>query len=181
MIYRSGVQPKIKLGVIANEFFDLSMGRMGGFGWATRQLARCFKNDASLGVDLIFLAGELPAEHNRPETTVHGTRLILRDNISLSYLRRIWAVKFDLLLMIDYRPNYQLFCRAMPRTPIITWVRDPRSPEDIRKIHSVRIPGSENVHPQGLGSFDCTSLATTFKFSRWLRRPDMDIKIFEKT
>ena len=27
----------LKLGVVANEFFDASVGRLGGFGWATSQ------------------------------------------------------------------------------------------------------------------------------------------------
>ena len=49
----------MKLGVIADEFFDRAMGRMGGFGWAARQLSRIFNDDPSQGVDVVFLSGEL--------------------------------------------------------------------------------------------------------------------------
>ena len=67
---------RIKLGVIANEFFELSISRMGGFGWAASQVAKCFNSDPDLGVDLVFLSGELTSEAIGSDTLVHETRLI---------------------------------------------------------------------------------------------------------
>ena len=68
---------RIKVGVIADEFFDREMGRMGGFGWAARQLSCIFNGDPSLGVDVVFLSGELRSSATRKEMRVHGTRVIL--------------------------------------------------------------------------------------------------------
>ena len=40
---------RIKVAVIANEFFELYQGRMGGFGWATRQVTNYFNSNSNLG------------------------------------------------------------------------------------------------------------------------------------
>ena len=53
---------KIKLGLVTDEFFDAQLGRLGGFGWAARQLGRIFNEDPSLGVELVYVAGEHLAE-----------------------------------------------------------------------------------------------------------------------
>ena len=161
---------RIKLGVVANEFFELSIGRMGGFGWATRQVANCFNTDPDLGVDVVFLAGDLRPDSDQPETLIHGSRLISRQQNRFEYARRIWSEGFDLILAIDYRANYRPLFRLLPRTPILVWVRDPRPPEDIVKINTTRIPGQENVRPKGIDPIDCTSLAQVVKNSKWLRR-----------
>ena len=160
----------VKLGIVANEFFELSIGRMGGFGWATRQVAKCFNTDPDLGVEVVFLSRELLAAQGQPEIQVHDTRLIQLQQNRFEYCRRIWAEGFDLLLGIDYRPSYRFLFRLLPRTPIITWVRDPRPPEDVVKIRTTRIPGQENIQPKGLNPIDCTSLAGVVKASKLLRR-----------
>ena len=161
---------KLKLGVIANEFFDLSVGRMGGFGWATRQIAKCF-SDPELGVEVVFLSGELTADNFSPQTTIHGTKFIPRRSNSWANMLSLWKEKIDLLLAIDYRLDYRYIFKLLPTTPIIVWVQDPRLPEDIAKIQTIRIPGQEDRIPQGLGAIDCTSLAQVVKQSQWLNRP----------
>lgn len=161
---------RLKLGVIANEFFDVSLSRMGGFGWATRQVANCFNSDPNLGVDVVFISGELYAKPGQPNSIVHQTPLILRQPNKWTYARRIWDEKIDLILSIDYRPNYRSLFWLLPRTPIILWVRDPRPPEDVEKINTTRIPGQENIVPLGLKCFDCTSFAGVVQKSRWIGR-----------
>ncbi len=42
---------RIKVGIVANEFFDRRLGRMGGFGWAAAQVASCFRDEPDVGVD----------------------------------------------------------------------------------------------------------------------------------
>ena len=162
---------RIKLGVVSNEFFELSLGRMGGFGWATRQVANCFNKNHNLNVNLVLLSGNIYGEQDHSDPVIHDTRLILRRRNKLSYCKRIWREKIDILLSIDYRPRYRDIFRLLPRTPIIVWVRDPRSPEDVTKIGAVRIPGAEDIQPQGLKSPDCTSLAGVVRASKWWGRP----------
>jgi glycosyltransferase involved in cell wall biosynthesis len=162
---------RIKLGLVANEFFDLSLGRMGGFGWATRQLARYCSSHPDLGIDLVFFTGELCGSVEQREIIVHHTRLILKQPSALTNLRLTRSERVDALLLIDYRPNYGRVCWALPLTPMIVWVRDPRPPEDIAKVSSLRIPGTNGVIPKGIVPLDCRSLGTITRASRLLGRP----------
>jgi glycosyltransferase involved in cell wall biosynthesis len=163
---------RIKLGIIADEFFDLELGRRGGFGWAARQVALLFNREPELNVEVVFLSRTVRTNNGAPsEVRVHDTRLLTRTEGRLADVRRLRAERFDLLLMIDYRPSYRFFAAALPRTPIIIWVRDPRTPEDVRKLDTLRIPGAAGVRPQGIEAPDCTSLGRIVGGSRVLGRP----------
>jgi glycosyltransferase involved in cell wall biosynthesis len=162
---------RMQIGVIADEFFDRKIGRMGGFGWAARQLTRIFTADPSQGVDLVFLSGELRSSETVKEARVHDTRVILRQPGRLANWITARRERFDLLLTIDYNLGYTVYLRSLPRTPAIIWVRDPRSPDDARRINTVRIPGQPDETPQGLYSFDSRSIARIHSESHWLGRP----------
>jgi hypothetical protein len=47
----------MRVGLVANEFFDASLGgslgRMGGFGWAARQVVRYFQRAPEHGVEVV--------------------------------------------------------------------------------------------------------------------------------
>ena len=60
---------RLKLGVVANEFFDLSYSRMGGFGWATRQVSHCFGGDPGLGVDVVLIDAQRGRGERRPRAS----------------------------------------------------------------------------------------------------------------
>ncbi|HEX5702605.1 MAG TPA: glycosyltransferase [Pyrinomonadaceae bacterium] len=162
---------RIKIGIVANEFFAEGVGGIGGFGWAARQVANFFHQHPEHGIDAVFLNRTLPLNEGAVESWVHDTRLISRGVTWRSDLRRLRAERFDLLLMIDYRPSYRFFAGALPRTPIIVWVRDPRPPADVRKINTLRIPGAGPARPQGIDEINCTSLGVIVRASRLLARP----------
>ncbi|HEY1336200.1 MAG TPA: glycosyltransferase family 4 protein [Bryobacteraceae bacterium] len=160
----------IRLGVIADEFFDHSLGRMGGFGWAARQVAQAFA-DPALGVEVVYLAGELRAEPGRDEARAHGCRVLLRRSTRLANLRMVRRERFDVLLTIDYNLSHSVYLRSLPRTPAIVWVRDPRTPDDVRKVYSLKIPGAGGETPQGLECIDCRSAAQIAREAAWFGRP----------
>ena len=172
-----GVMPnaddRLHLGIVANEFFEPTIGRMGGFGWAARQVARFFRTHPTLGVDVSFISRELRAGPSSADLTVHGSRLIPMSEKLLSYARMLRRERFDLLLTIDYRPSYQRLLLLLPFTPVIVWVRDPRTPEDAARVAGIRIPGQPDVQPRGLRSPCCTSLSSLATLSAWLHRPLM--------
>lgn len=161
---------RIKLGIVANEFYDLKLGRMGGFGWAARQVAKLFNEHPEHGVEVAFLNRTLQLGGDIANVQVHQTPLITLPEGHLASIRQLRAEKFDLLLMIDYRPSYRFFAGALPRTPIIVWVRDPRPPEDVQKINTLCIPGAESTWPQGIEEVDCTSLSKIIRASRLFGR-----------
>lgn len=164
------MKARIRLGVITDEFFDLNLGRMGGFGWAARQLARHFAEDPSLGVEVVYLASEIRATKERREASTHGSRAILRRPTRLANMLAARRERFDLLLTIDYNLAHSVWIRSMPRTPCIVWVRDPRTAADAEKIRTLRIPGSPDETPQGLYCHDGHSLARIAREAKWFGR-----------
>jgi glycosyltransferase involved in cell wall biosynthesis len=162
---------RIKVGIVANEFFGREVGGFGGFGWAARQVARLFNGHPEHGFEAVFLNRTLTPAVGEVRARVHDTPLVTRSGGRLSGVRDVKTERLDLLLMIDYRPSYRFFAGALPRTPIIVWVRDPRPPEDVRKVDTLRIPGSEDERPRGIGEIDCTSLGKIVRASRLLARP----------
>jgi glycosyltransferase involved in cell wall biosynthesis len=158
---------RLKLGILANELFSEDVGRMGGFGWAVQRVSCCFSEDPSLGVDVVILMGE---QSRAAPSALHGSRVLWltdkhRDPRSLR------CEQFDLLLCIDYYPNYRNVFYALPRVPVILWARDPWDAGDRNRIASCRIPGKENLEPPGLGGHDYWSLQSVLRSSRLVRRP----------
>src|SRR5262249_42622093 len=98
---------------------------MGGFGWAAREVARTFE-DPTLGVDVVYFTGQVRGRPGQKEMVVHGRRLILKQPTLSEDARLVSAERVDLLLVIDYRPTYFNVCQALPETPIVFWMRDPR-------------------------------------------------------
>jgi glycosyltransferase involved in cell wall biosynthesis len=162
---------RIKVGIVANEFFGREVGGFGGFGWAARQVARLFNGHPEHGFEAVFLNRTLPREAGGRLAHAQDTPLITRDRGRLLDIASVRAVRPDLLLLIDYRPAFRFFAGALAWTPIIVWVRDPRTPQDVRKVDTLRIPGEESAHPQGIGGIDCTSLGKIVRASRLLARP----------
>ena len=144
---------------------------MGGFGWAAWKVSKLFHEHPEYRVHTTYLSQTVPSDGNG--IVVHGTRLFNREGSRLTSIRRLRALKLDILLMIDYRPTYSFFARALPRTPVIVWVRDPRTPKDMEKIGTLCIPGAQGIRPQGIASIDCTSLSKIVNTSRYFRRPVM--------
>ena len=151
----------LKLGIIANEFFDLNLGpgRMGGFGWAARQVSRIFA-DPSLDTTIVYFTGELIGSPPGAQTIVHGRPLILRQPTVKADFLRARSESPDLVLMVDYRPTYRWIFQALPTTPVIVWVRDPRPPDDVAKVASLRIPGAGDELPLSALQPDCSSLGS---------------------
>jgi len=164
---------KIRLGVIANEFFDRSIGRVGGFGWAARQVSRVFSENPDLGVEVVFFCAERinNQDYGIVETGPHRVYVCSGWSKWL-YARHVARhERIDVFLTIDYRPSYDLWLLAFPRVPVIIWSRDPRTKSDARRILSLRIPGKEGIVPDGIRSPDTTRLYYQWNMSRLVGRP----------
>lgn len=72
----------------------------------------------------------------------------------------------DLLLCIDYRPNYRVLLFQRPRTPLIVWVRDPWGPEEHGVLADLRLPGSAADEPHGVRPPDHRSMRWVWRASR---------------
>lgn len=154
------MKPKIgpaplKVGIVANEFFNQKVGRVGGFGWAAEKASTVLRNHPESNSDVYFIT----AENIRDDSVLNGTPLITLNGNRLSNFLKLIPLGIDVLLTIDYRSSYRGVFNALPFTPIITWVRDPRTTPDIEKIKSLKIPGNKSVVPAGISDNDMSGLS----------------------
>lgn len=159
---------RVRLGIIANEVFSVDHGRMGGFGWAVQQVARCFGDDPDAGVDPVILVAERRDGLGPPQ--LHGVPVVWSEEPWLDRYRKISRPKIDLLLAIDFRSSYRKFLYAMPRVPTLIWARDPWSNADRARIATLRIPGQENREPAGVRGPDPGTIRQVLWQSRVCRR-----------
>ena len=155
-----------RLGIVTNEFFDRTEGGIGGFGWATRAVCALLRQRPELGLEPVVLTPRRGAVEN-----VAGAHVVHQSGNRLQLARAVRQARIDLLLAIDYRPNYLPLLAALPRTPLVVWARDPRSPDDDQRVAAVRIPGREEEVPYGVDPIDCTSLRRVVAASRVVGRP----------
>jgi len=161
------MQPEgIRVGIIANEFFDPKINRVGGFGWAARRAMDAFRSDPRFATP-VFFSGELLSA---ADTAVDGVRIVVpRSSWFENYLAG-YKESIDVFLCIDFRPSYLKWFKAFPRTPVIVWVRDPRTRAAVKRMESLRVPGSDGP-PRGVQDWDFHSLSRFARRTRWLRRP----------
>ena len=144
------------VGIVANEFFDPALGRMGGFGWAARTSAECLAGARQVDRPPVLLAGRRGLGTRRPDRHESGIPLVKHDDDRKRYARRLDRADVGLFLTVDYRPNYLPVLEARD-LPTIVWIRDPRSPADVERIATLELP-SRLEPPQGVDAIDCRSL-----------------------
>jgi glycosyltransferase involved in cell wall biosynthesis len=79
--------------------------------------------------------------------------------------------RLDLVLTIDYRPQYRDVLDTLAQVPVIVWVRDPRPPEVMSLVATLRIPSGPTAPPRGIRSIDCTGLSSLIGTPGSARRP----------
>lgn len=154
---RRGGRPTTRaVGIVANEFFDSALGRMGGFGWAARTSAECLAGARQIDRRPVLLAGKGGLGTHRPDRHESGIPLVKYDDDRKRYARRLDRAQVGLFLTVDYRPNYLPVLEA-GSLPTIVWIRDPRTPADAERIATLELP-SRVEPPQGVDAIDCRSL-----------------------
>jgi hypothetical protein len=146
----------MNLGIVADEFFCQQVGRMGGFGWAARQVATFFNSRRELGVHVTFFAVRPPSPGD--PARIHDTPIVFCDP-RVASRGSLAACQPDLLLTIDFRTRYRTILDMFERAPLLVWVRDPKPPEIQARVKSLRLL-HDRSWPQGINAPDCRSLAS---------------------
>ena len=154
---------RIRLGIVANEFFDQKISRLGGFGMLSKQIVAASHGTTNPRLDVDMYWGS-PPQHildAKQKLTVYDRPLRYPSNKwhqdKLSIISKMAAP--DIFLTIDYRSSYEYFLSMFPKAPMLMWVQDPKTPEDWARIATTHVPGWEGIEPQGLGYVDCFPLA----------------------
>jgi glycosyltransferase involved in cell wall biosynthesis len=159
----------VRVGILSREFFESSLGRMGGFGYAARVTSEVL---AAEGLDPVLLSGAAPGPEGITEARVGDVPVVFARG-SRWRDARVWrGLRPGVLVTIDWHWSFAPVLRALPRTPVIVWSRDPRSAPEWDRIAGLALPGG--VAEPGLeprGSPTDASLARVARWARRWRRP----------
>ena len=147
----------VSVGIVANEFFDVGLGRLGGFGWAARSASESLRGRPGLGYRPLYLPGRGGIADAKRQPRSHGVTLLRYEDRGRAYARTLARERLALLLSIDHRPNYVPVLDAAAQTPLVVWVRDPRTPADLEWISTLELP--DGTPADGVAAIDCRSLA----------------------
>jgi glycosyltransferase involved in cell wall biosynthesis len=144
----------MNLGIVADEFFHQQVGRMGGFGWAARQVATFFNSRRELGVHVTFYAARPPGPGD--PARIHDTPIVFCDPRA-AHSGAPGGCNADLLLTMDFRTRYRTILDIFDRVPVVVWVRDPKPPQIQARLSSLRLLRDSTL-PQGITPLNCRSL-----------------------
>jgi glycosyltransferase involved in cell wall biosynthesis len=143
---------RIRLGILTNEILDPAVSRTGGFGFAARSVAALFAAEPDLGVDpVVIVCEQLNTGHARRYQMDGEVDVLLRSDDVVAWVDSVRREAIDILLCIDYRDSYRSVLDGLSSTPVIIWVRDPRTWEDYGRIAGLRAPGRDDAPAPGLG------------------------------
>lgn len=171
----------VTVAIVATEFFDERVARMGGFGYSTRMIGTLFKQHPELGISVVYvmacMAERLDGRfYQQGETLVHGWPLINLCNYaegatsgpgSTAWARAYLTSKarISYFLFIDYRTNYKAAHSIMPHVPVLLWARDPRTQRQRKNIEHLVVPG-EHARAQGAQAPDARSARELWRTAR---------------
>lgn len=156
-----------RIGILANEFFHERFGGYGGYGNAARLAASAMAERGDWSP--MFLMGQGTPPELGERADIDGVEILLRPRgqSRLKYFTRLLAARLDAILCIDFRPNYQAQLRALPWTPSVIWVHDPRTHDDVARVSQLRLPDGRDA--AGVTPIDCTGLAGVVRYRASLR------------
>lgn len=154
----------MKIAIVADEFFDQSLGRMGGFGWVALAAARAMASTTA--IEPVFVSTELRVPGGQART--NGIRILTPVRSAAEFAYRLLAEKFDAILTIDWRPGYEKVAFLLRSVSLVVWVQDPRTPYDVGRIATLQIP-DDPAPPQGIQAIDCTGLRGVYRVRKMTR------------
>jgi glycosyltransferase involved in cell wall biosynthesis len=138
-----------RIGILSREFFDAELGRMGGFGFATRRAAEALRE---AGHQVVLVAGTGPGPSGALEADSGGFRVLFGSGRRWADLRRWRRLDLDVLLTVDWHSSFLPVTRALPRTPVLLWSRDPRDQVVWDTIATLRTPSGVVADDVAAGS-----------------------------
>jgi len=170
---------KFCFGFLVGEFFHEQLGRFGGYGKTVKTISGHYNKQGKNFLVKTLLSqqfGRMAQVTRFHDTDVifkpDETKLSLKDYINYSGILRRERIR--LFISIDYSITYEYILRAAPTVPIIIWIRDPRGPEELKKLASIPLElETRNMSLEQFMSLEKElqhSLHRAIKLSRVLKR-----------
>lgn len=130
-----------RIGFLNIEYFDEHGACFGGYGMTSKLIMEHFNaNGSPLRFDMLMTR----RAHRLSTKRVGGTEIILAPAPYAWQLGRVRRYRtfldhlnLDLVLALEYYPQYWPALRLLPKTPVLVWIHDPRPEEAIERIATV--------------------------------------------
>ncbi len=129
---------------VTEEFFHAELRGFGGFGKAASSVAQHFNKRPELGACFAATLAQASTTVTQVERReYHDTPVVLRpsqgDAIQNLRLQRELLLELGprVLLSVDWHPSYLNVVLALPHTPLLIWIRDPRDEVAWKRIAGV--------------------------------------------
>jgi glycosyltransferase involved in cell wall biosynthesis len=140
-----GRPQEVVIGLLNIEYFHKAIGIYGGYGMTSRNIAEHFNEKAS-GVKVDVLMARPYPESSPFVLRLDHTDLIVHsdpDKPSISnifkYSRLLAKRNYDVLITTEYYSRYLYTLMLLPSTPLVLWIHDPRSDEELKKIATLSL------------------------------------------
>jgi len=132
-----------KIGLLTPEFFHSDCGGFGGYGANLRKITDYVNgNGGTISADILLTRAHGSIPHSIKK--YHNAFVLFRPNHHKSYLinflrysRMARGRGLNLLISIDWYKDYEYSAYALPMTPLLIWIRDPRSLKEWQAIATV--------------------------------------------
>jgi glycosyltransferase involved in cell wall biosynthesis len=169
-----------RIGIVTREFFHETLNGFGGFGMAVVNLTD-FYNTRDGDFPLDVLLAKVKSDH-RPLERHHHANVIFQPKAyqssmdgwfaHLQYQSILLQRNLRLLLTIDYTTAYEPILFSLPGTPVIIWIRDPRTLDDWKGIGTVSLEKEDvRTHPERRVEKLRQSLHRVLQSASKLKRP----------
>lgn len=171
----------LRIGLVSPEFYHEELNGFGGYGFTTKTLSDHFNSQRNhIEID-VLLTKQRPGP--RPMQRYHQADVIfqlapragaLRHGVDFArYGAFLGGRGLQCLLTTEYYQYYEPYAMALPRTPIIVWIRDPRPVREWERIATVTL--EKSLLPMATISQDAeaarASLQKILKLSTLTGRP----------
>ena len=145
------------IGLVVFEFFREDLNGFGGYGKLVQNVSDyCNKGSRRFCADVLLAMSQRHRDfiercHNADvifEYSKRGSltaKIVRRLQYSVALMRR----RIDLLIAIEHSTRYERHLSALPATPVLIWLQDPRTEQDWGKIATVKLTDVEMAHSIG--------------------------------
>lgn len=133
---------RLRLGILATEFFDERLGGFGGFGFAARRIATLLR-ETDAPIEPSFILGRDYGGHGLSH--LDGFQLLSPAGIISKDLRLFRSARLDLIISVDWRSGFRYITRVSPFSDLIVWINAPiavRQRFQMRSVAAATDPGA---------------------------------------
>lgn len=145
------LRPRKHFGFLSEEFFaekflDDKLCDIGGFGMTAKIISQYYSRRQNRNFEATALFNRTLQKQGQWRFRINESSVFTLPDMNAGYIKSFLSFlkyslqaqkDFHFLLSIDLYPGYKFSLKAMPHTPLLIWLRDPKGEEELRRIGTV--------------------------------------------